>query len=166
MTRARRLVLVRHAKSSWKDPGATDFERTLHARGHRDAPVMGARLRARGVAPDVLVTSPAVRALATARILAREMGFPEAQIEPVERLYLAGTETLLDVIREFSEDASTAMLVGHNPGLTDLANLLTTSSFDNVPTTGVVEILYPDGLWTELVRQPVPLAQFDYPKKK
>lgn len=72
----KRLTLVRHAKSSWKDPSLDDFDRPLNQRGERDAPVMGRRLKARGARPSLILTSPAKRAKRTARLIAEAIGYP------------------------------------------------------------------------------------------
>ena len=120
----RELIIVRHAKSSWKDAGLDDRERTLNKRGERDAPEMGARLARRPDRPDLIVSSPAVRALETARIIARKLEYPRKKIMVEDRLYGAGIVELLDVIRNADDSVTTLMLFGHNPGLTELANHL------------------------------------------
>ena len=84
------LILVRHAKSSWKDASVYDHERPLNKRGKRDAPEMGARLKLRGCEPDLIVSSSAVRALETARTVAGEIGYPLGRIVVDERLYGRG----------------------------------------------------------------------------
>lgn len=85
----RQLTLVRHAKSDWSLPGQQDWDRPLNKRGQRDAPEMARRLRARKLKPDLVLASPAVRALTTAAIMARELKVPAAQVRQDERLYLA-----------------------------------------------------------------------------
>ncbi|MFM7274917.1 MAG: SixA phosphatase family protein, partial [Gammaproteobacteria bacterium] len=94
----KRLILCRHAKSSWADPGMADIDRPLNDRGKRDAPEMGRRLRERGVAPDLVVSSGARRARATARRIAAELGIDGDAVTIVERLYEASVATWLAVI--------------------------------------------------------------------
>src|SRR5258705_10067545 len=98
-----------------------DLDRPLNERGLKDAPRMGKRLRERGVHPDLMVSSPAVRALATCRALARELGYPEEKIKIDKRLYHAAEEQLLTVIKECGkfQDPGLVLIIGHNPGLTE-----------------------------------------------
>ncbi len=95
----KRVYLVRHAKSDWKRIGLADRDRPLNKRGKRDAPVMGQRLAARGVKPDLIVTSPAKRARKTAKVFAKELGYPKDEIVVEERVYEGGVEDLWDIIR-------------------------------------------------------------------
>ena len=118
----RTLILLRHAKSSWNEPGLSDRDRPLDARGERDAPRMGKRLAELGLDPDFVLSSPAVRALATAMSVARKLDCGRAQVRVDERLYAADEDDLLEVIREQGDKAKCVMLVGHNPGMTDLAH--------------------------------------------
>ncbi len=146
----KRLILVRHAKSSWKDPGLVDRDRPLNGRGRRDAPEMGRRLAARDVAPDVLVTSPARRARKTARKIADALGYPRDGILEEETVYEASLPDLLAVVRGLDPDWDEVLLVGHNPGLTDLANfLLPGRPFVNLPTCGVACVDLPVDGWDE-----------------
>lgn len=107
------LVLVRHAKSSWKDPGLADRDRPLNPRGRRDAPEMGRRLAARGT-PDRIVTSPALRAATTAAVIAEAVGYPEREIVEDERLYGAGSEEILEVIRGIEDRFERVFLLGQH----------------------------------------------------
>jgi len=117
------LTLLRHAKSGWNDPVARDFDRPLNDRGHRAAQTMGRWLRDHDLAFDHVVASPAVRVMETVAEVARGYG---RAIDPAwdRRIYLASGMTLLDVVQSLPDDADTALLVGHNPGLEDLAMLL------------------------------------------
>jgi phosphohistidine phosphatase len=161
----KRLVLLRHAKSSWRDSELADHERPLSGRGERDAPRMGGRLRRRGVAPDRVLTSHAQRALRTATVVARELDFPPARISVVPRLYLATPKQILDVVASQAEDVESILLVGHNPGLTELVNrLLPDLHLANVPTAGAVALEFDTERWSELERVSGRLAFFDYPK--
>jgi phosphohistidine phosphatase len=116
-----------------------DFDRPLNKRGLNDAPRMGKLLKERGVHPDLMVSSPAVRALATCRALATALGYPEDKIKVDKRLYHAAEDKLLTVIKECKvEDPGVIVVVGHNPGLTEFANRLLDEAIDNVPTCGIV----------------------------
>lgn len=158
------LILVRHAKSSWKDDSLADRDRPLNRRGKRDAPEMGRRLAARGGAPDLIVSSPAVRALTTARMIAEAVGYPEAAIREDERLYLAAATELLEAIRGLDDGHDRVFLFGHNPGLTELVNELSKPAVENVPTCGVVELRLTADRWVDVSPETVRRANFDTPK--
>jgi phosphohistidine phosphatase len=157
------LILVRHAKSSWKHADLPDRLRPLNKRGQRDAPVMGERLAKRGVAPNLIASSPATRAMATAKVIAREIGCPEEDIRADERLYGASAFELLEIIQELGDHLDRVMLVGHNPGLTDLADDLG-CNIDNVPTCGVVELAFDIDRWAQASEKDPVCVDFDYPK--
>ena len=159
------LLLIRHAKSSWDDPSLDDRDRPLNGRGKRDAPLMGALLKERGLSPDRIVSSPARRAFKTAKLIAAEIGFPVGEIGVDERIYLAEAKRLLDLIQGFHDDAAQIMLFGHNPGFTDLVNLLTDAGIGNVPTCGVASIDFAVDSWAAVSAGAGRLGFFDYPKR-
>jgi phosphohistidine phosphatase len=158
------LFIVRHAKSSWTDPGLDDFERPLNDRGERDAPRIGRVLAARGVSPDALIASPARRAWSTAQILAREIGFAPDEILAEPRLYDATVADVLQVIRSLDEAWQSAMILGHNPTFTTLVNTITNAHIDNVPTCGVAEIGLESETWSDFGKVMGDLRAFDRPK--
>jgi len=158
------LIIVRHAKSSWRDSGLEDRERPLNKRGERDAPEMGARLARRKDRPDLIVSSPAVRALATARIIARKLDYARKDIVLIERLYGAGLDELLDVIRKADESVATLLLFGHNPGLTQLANHLGPREIPNLPTCGVLHLRFDADIWAVVGFARGEEVLFDFPK--
>lgn len=158
------LIIVRHAKSSWRDSGLDDRERPLNKRGERDAPEMGARLARRKDRPDLIVSSPAVRALATARIIARKLDYARKDIVLIERLYGAGLDELLDVIRKADESVATLLLFGHNPGLTQLANHLGPREIPNLPTCGVLHLRFDAAIWAVVGFARGEEVLFDFPK--
>jgi phosphohistidine phosphatase len=161
----KRLTLVRHAKSDWSLSGQPDWDRPLNRRGQRDAPEMARRLRARKLRPDRILTSPAVRAVTTATIMARELKVSAGRIRQDERLYLASPADLLAVIRELAGDAKHLMVFGHNPGLTDFANRLSAGDrIDNMPTCAVFTALFNLKDWSALDWSSGAEAEFDYPK--
>lgn len=123
--RAKTLYLFRHAKSSWDDPGLSDFDRPLNKRGEKAAPLMGKVMRARDVCPSVVICSPAKRTRQTAKMALKKAGLDEAEIVFENGLYLATTGGLIEIIQKTDDLLSTAMLIGHNPGLSDLVYLLT-----------------------------------------
>ena len=161
----KRLTLVRHAKSDWSLPGQNDWDRPLNKRGQRDAPEMARRLRSRRLKPDLILSSPAVRALTTATVMARELKVPAAHVMQDERLYLASPADLLAVIRELGGEAKHVMVFGHNPGMTECANQLSAGDdIDNLPTSGVFTAQFDIAAWSELDLHSGQDAEFDYPK--
>jgi phosphohistidine phosphatase len=159
------LILVRHAKSSWKDAGLADRERPLNKRGKRDAPEMGERLASRKLKVDTIVSSPAKRALKTAREIAKKLDYPKDRIELDDRIYEAAPSELLQVVREWDDARKCVMMFGHNPGFTELANELGTEYIDNVPTCGVVELAFDVKSWKRVGKAKAAKMRFDYPKR-
>ena len=160
----KRLTLLRHAKSSWKEPSGSDVDRPLNRRGKRDAPDMGRRLAKARFLTDAVITSPARRARKTARLVASEIGFADGDIMTEERIYEADVGDLVGIVREFDETLSRVLLVGHNPGFTDLANRLSGERIPNVPTCGVVVIEFPVRSWKDVGRGKGRMVHFDFPK--
>ena len=143
------LLVLRHAKSSWDDPALDDHERPLNGRGKKDAPRVGAAIRARGLTPDLVVTSDAVRARITAETAASAAGY-HGDIVKEKRLYLAAPRDILAVLRGVPEtDTDTVMIVGHNPGLEELVAHLTGQP-EAMPTAGLAEIELPIDRWREI----------------
>lgn len=164
----KRLLLIRHAKSSWEDSTLADLERPLNARGLRAAPQMGKRLRERNIHPDLMITSPAIRASATCSILAEKLGFATTKIQTEPRLYHASEEQLLEVVRaipDLNDSEEIVVLVGHNPGLTEFANRLLGEHLLNIPTCGVVEAAISASSWAETTWGCGKMVSFDFPKK-
>ncbi len=161
----KKLYLIRHSKSSWKNPGLTDFERPLNKRGKLDAPFMGKLLAKRGVCPEIIFSSPAERALKSAKIIAEEIGYPLEEIVTQAAIYDAGVADLLEVVRDFDNIYREVMLFGHNPGIIGLVNYLSDFDLDNVPTSGVVCIEFNDLAWHRISRRSGTLVFFEYPKK-
>jgi phosphohistidine phosphatase len=160
------LTLLRHAKSSWGDSALSDRERPLNERGERDAPVMGRRIVEAGIRPSMIISSPAVRAWTTARIVAQEIGYPVEFLQRENELYLASLNTLLDVVCAQDNEFNHLMVVGHNPGLTDFANYLSPGLTNNLPTAGIVSVSLQGDDWKLYDRPASTLLTFDYPKKK
>lgn len=144
------LTLVRHAKSSWDDPVLDDFDRPLNARGERDAPRMAVHVQRALGSPDRIVSSPAVRALSTARVFADAFGMTAAHVDQRPRIYEASAETLLTLVQMLDDGDRHVMLFGHNPGFTDLAHRLARCSFDDMPTCAVVQIGFGVKAWSDV----------------
>lgn len=160
-----RLSLLRHANTEPAHPGQEDWDRALEARGRRDAPEMARRLKNRDLKPGKILTSPALRALATTSLVARELGIANHKIVQDERLYLADVKTLLATVRELGGTTKHLMVVGHNPGLTEFADALSSErSLDNMPTCAVYTLTFDIANWAELMLRTGVDAELDYPK--
>lgn len=164
--RLRSLTLIRHAKSSWDHPGLQDFDRPLNPRGLKNAPMMGQRLAAVNYRADTIISSPARRAITTAESIAVEIGFDPDHIVQNPLVYGAGLGALTEVVAGISNRIRHAVLVGHNPGITQLCNFLGDSRIDSLPTCGIARMEFDARGWEDVPRQKGRLAGFDYPKKK
>lgn len=161
----KKLFLVRHAKSSWDDPGLSDIERPLNKRGERDAPFMAILIKEKGIEPDLFLSSPAKRAFDTARFFAEAYGKDEKDIIVDDRIYEAGMRELSLVVEDIDDRYDSAFLFGHNPGLTNFANLLGSEYFDNMPTCSIVGIGFNVDSWKKIERGRGNTFLFEYPKK-
>lgn len=159
------LFLCRHAKSSWEYPELSDFERPLNARGHKDAEFMAKVLAQQKLRPGTIATSPAARALTTARMIAAGIGHPLEKLLVTERLYDASSQEILHVAQSLPDMVSVAMLFGHNPGMTWLANQLGAPQIDNIPTCGIVRFDSTAEQWDQITPANTQFAAFDFPKK-
>ena len=159
------LTIVRHAKSSWEDPTLRDRERPLNKRGERDAPIMGQRIAAAGIRPSLILSSPAVRAWTTAKLVAAQIAYPLEFLQQEPDLYMASVSDMLDVIVAQDNGFNSLMLVAHNPGLTDFANYLVPRLTSNLPTAGVVSVNIEQDNWSLYERPKTELIFHDWPKK-
>jgi phosphohistidine phosphatase len=160
----KRLTLVRHAKSSWKDPELADFDRPLSKRGKQDAPLMGERLAGLNPRPELIISSPAKRARKTAKLIARELELPDDRLILETEIYEAEPEILLKMVRGLDDRWAHVLLVGHNPGLTELGNLLADCGIANIPTCGVLCLDFDAEAWKSLGPRSGTLIFYDYPK--
>lgn len=152
------LYIARHAKSSWKDMSLSDFERPLNARGKRDAPFMADLLKDKNISPDLILSSPAKRAKKTAKQYHETLG---GELRFDEDIYEASLMNLLELVKEALQSVDSVMIVGHNPDLTALNDLFSDKSIFNIPTTGVVGIVFEDEVAPHKGKQ----LFFEYPKK-
>lgn len=162
------LTLLRHAKSTWNDPVARDFDRPLNPRGRRAARTVGAEMRARGLGFDRVVASPAKRVMETLGELEQTFGRLGTVYD--ERLYLAGTAALLDIIHETDDGVDRLLLVGHNPGLEELVlllardNKLRAEAAIKYPTATLAEIAFAVERWAAIAEDMGDLDRFIRPR--
>ncbi len=168
----RTLLLLRHAKSSWDDPTLGDFDRPLAPRGQKAALLMACYLRKKGLRPDLVLCSPALRARQTWSLVARRLG-DKIEVKDMRGLYLAPPSRLLDFIRRAPNAATCVMLVGHNPGMEHLAMALAgpeskpkalAQLHGKFPTAALAEIEFEVAAWSDVARGAGRLKRFIRPK--
>jgi phosphohistidine phosphatase len=163
------LYLLRHAKSSWSDPSLADHERPLAPRGERDAKRVAKHLRRLEVRPALVLCSSAARTRATAELIRPSLGGAPLEVE--EALYAAGSEALLERLRALPEGADSVLLIGHNPGLHELALTLASTGpelerlEEKFPTAGLATLLVRRSPWRELGRGDAELVGYVVPKQ-
>jgi phosphohistidine phosphatase len=165
----KRLIIVRHAKSSWDDSALKDIDRPLNKRGEKDAPRMAKRLKEQEIHPDIVLSSPAVRAIATCEAFCKILNYPVEKIQREKKLYHASEETLFEILKAIpdrKDNEEVVMIFGHNPGLTEFANTLMNEDIENIPTSGIVHCELNISKWQEIKPGCGDLEHFDFPKRK
>ena len=156
------LYLVRHAKAVKGDAALADRDRPLADRGREEAREMGKRLAERRVESDLLLSSPALRALTTAELIADELGWERKAIAVDDRLYASSAQGLLAVIRALDNELDTVMLFGHNPEFTELAHRLS-SEIVEMPTCAVAEFRFDTKTWSDIGTVRPAASTLDHP---
>lgn len=160
------LLLVRHAKSSWDNPGMRDIQRPLGPRGKRDAPRMAGLVREKGHLPDKLVSSSAQRAHDTAAYFARALDMDQWDILIKDEIYEALPDQLQEVVVKLDDEWDTVAMFGHNPGFTIYANRFSEGfRFDNVPTCGIVLIRAEVDHWSDFLPGNARIIEWYFPKE-
>ncbi len=157
------LLLLRHAKSSWDDSSLSDFDRPLADRGKRDAPRMGRALKDRGPVPDLIVSSPAARAKATAEAAIKSGGFA-ASLQFDQGIYDASTPELLRIVRRLPDESSCVLMVGHNPGFEELVYRLS-GAHERMTTAALAAIEFQVDRWEDVEDGQGKLLWFLTPKQ-
>ena len=148
----KRLTLMRHGNAQWKDPQISDFDRPLNRRGHSEAEAMGRRLMELQLVPTLLLTSTARRAAQTAEIVARELGVSGRNIRSEESLYLAAAEDILQIVQSTGPRIQHLMIVGHNPGISEVAHLLAPNrGIGNLNTAAACSFTFDTNSWSAVV---------------
>ena len=127
---------------------------------------MGDRLNAAGIRPSLILSSSAVRAWKTARLVAKQINYPVEFLQREPAIYHAGVNNLMDIVSAQDDGFNSIIIVGHNPGFTDLANELIPGLTSNIPTAGFVSVMIDTDAWDLRTRRSAKLIEFDYPKKK
>ncbi|RYY59239.1 MAG: histidine phosphatase family protein [Chitinophagaceae bacterium] len=160
----KKLLLIRHAKSSWADFSIKDFDRPLNERGKHDAPMMAKRLLDKKVSIDAFIASPAKRAKKTAELFIKAYNGDKDDIIVNEQLYLAEPPVFFEVISQVSDQHDTIAIFSHNNGITDFANQLTHTRIDELPTCGIFAVKIPIKHWKDFKDSDKEFWFADYPK--
>ncbi len=159
------LAIIRHAKSDWENEALSDFHRPLNVRGNSDAPEMAMRTKKAGYFPDLIITSPALRAYSTALYFASALCVAQQRLHLQEELYESDEKTYLKVISQTKPEVQTLFVFGHNPSVTALCNKLGDLTTDNVPTCGMVIFSLTIDRWSEVKHGIAKLLLYDFPKR-
>jgi phosphohistidine phosphatase len=146
----KRLTLMRHANAQWKDPQISDFDRPLNRRGTSEAEAMSRRLIELKLIPTVLLTSSARRAQQTADIVARELGMSARSMRSDESLYLAQVADILKVIQTIGPRIPHLMIIGHNPGITEVTNLFAPAARIELVTAAICSLTFDTRIWADV----------------
>lgn len=157
------LILIRHAKSSWKDLTLDDYARPLNKRGNKNAPMMAKRLKEQNLDIDLFLSSPAKRAMTTAQYFFNEFEH-EVPLTFNKEIYDASIHTLDNIIKNIDDSYETVCLFGHNPGLNLLASYYI-DHYENIPTCGIIHIQFDTTSWKDIDNSNALFIAFDYPKK-
>ncbi len=160
----KKLYILRHAKSSWDQPGLADFDRALNHRGLIAAPFMGELIAIKDYLPDLIISSPAKRARQTA-VIVKESSGANAELKFDERIYEASPQELRQIVSELSEEINSAMIVGHNPGIEGFINFLTGNQ-EPMPTAALASITLNIDKWSDLSADCGELQEIIRPKEE
>lgn len=161
----RDVLLVRHAKSNWDYPHLRDIERPLNDRGLRDGPWMANFFARRGPKPDLLISSPAVRALTTAAFFKVALDIDGEAFWIRDEIYEGAANNLLQLIQLLPEGVTRPMIFGHNPGLTMFVNYFSGGEFINIPTTGIVHLQADIEYWGDFSPNSAKVIAHYFPKE-
>ncbi|MDO5523690.1 MAG: histidine phosphatase family protein [Bacteroidia bacterium] len=145
----KKLLIMRHGKSAWDSEYLNDYDRPLNERGKKNAAEMGRFLLEECGKPELILTSSAKRAMETATLAAISLSYPQEKIEAGKELYLAETGEIMRSIANIHAEVNTCLLIGHNPGLTDLVNYFGLK-LDNLPTASVVHMEFDASTWKDI----------------
>jgi phosphohistidine phosphatase len=145
------LLILPHAKSSWKFPDLADHDRPLNKRGKRDAPKIGNLLKKKELVPDIIISSTAVRAEKTAKMVAKASKY-KGDVALSDSLYAAGPDAYIDVLRNLQNKYNTVLVIGHNPGLEELVKILSGEEHHVMPTCALAHIRLDIQSWSDIVQ--------------
>ena len=159
----KKLIIVRHSKSSWKDFSLSDFNRPLNKRGKTDGPIMSKYLSKQIKKIDIMHCSSSVRTVETSKFFKSEISFGKIFYD--DNLYHSSSNLILELIKNYSEKYSSLLILAHNPGLTNLLNNLTKANLDNLPTAGLAFIEFNCKHWKDICRDNSIIRDIKFPKQ-
>jgi phosphohistidine phosphatase len=159
------VYFVRHAKSSWEDMSLADQDRPLNKRGKRDASHMARVMAEQEEKPDVIISSPAVRAVKTSNQFRKAFRLKKSKYILEPRVYHGMPLGIMEVLMELAQDVSVVYIFGHNPGFTELVNHFSEEEIVNVPTTGICKVRFDITDWKQVTLENGKLEGFFYPKQ-
>ncbi|WP_235296073.1 SixA phosphatase family protein [Portibacter marinus] len=161
----KKIIFIRHAKSSWNSGASTDFDRPLNDRGRRDAPIMANKLK--DIIPEVdgIIKSPSRRTNQTAEFFIDAFGLNEQQVISERALYHSSLSTIMDHVQSLPAEWNTVLLFAHNPGMTYIAEYFGMYDVENVPTCGMTLVESNVKDWAALNNENSKIIAFEYPKK-
>lgn len=158
------LFLIRHGKSSWANESVSDYDRPLKDRGIEDAHKIVEHLKEKGVSPDLIISSPANRALSTAKIFSKVLEYSEEKILIKEDIYFGSSFEIKNTFKSLDNKVNTVFIFGHNPYITEVVNDYTDEIIINVPTSGTACITSEADTWLEFETKSPKMQYFYYPK--
>ncbi len=159
----KKLIIIRHSKSSWKDLSLSDFHRPLNNRGKNDAALMAEYLRKKYSEIDYLHSSSSVRTYETSKFFKNKIQFDKIKYD--DSLYHSSARSILYMINNYSESFTSALIIAHNPGLTNLINDISKMYLDNLPTTGVVDLDFNCTKWSHISSSNINYCESIFPKQ-
>lgn len=159
----KKLIIVRHSKSSWKDFSLSDFNRPLNKRGKTDGPIMSKYLSKQIKKIDIMHCSSSVRTVETSKFFKYEISFGKIFYD--DKLYHSSSNLILKLVKDYSEQFSSSLILAHNPGLTYLVNNLTNANLDNLPTTGLAFIEFNCRYWKDICADNSTIIDIKFPKQ-
>lgn len=142
------LLILRHAKSSWKHPELTDHDRPLNKRGKKEAPWIGKLIKNENLIPDLIISSTAIRAYTTAKAVAKACGYKD-DIVLYKSLYAAGPQAYFEALHGISDDYDKVLMVGHNPGIEELLEIIT-GEIHVMPTCSLAYLKLHISRWSDI----------------
>jgi len=157
------LIIVRHCKSSWKDPSLSDFDRPLNKRGNIDGELMSNYLREKEKKIDKLILSTSIRTRLTSKYFIEKIHFNS--ISYLDELYHASYSEIIKIISKIENNFNNIMVIGHNPGLTELINHFTDMRIYNIPTTGIIKVEFKEAKWSKITENKGKIVYKKFPKE-
>jgi phosphohistidine phosphatase len=161
----KKLIILRHGKSSWDDPLLKDFERPLNIKGKKRTIVIADYLKDKNIKPELIITSPAKRTKDTASIIVNNLNIDKSKLTENADLYFVDVEKYFETIFSTSNKINNLMLIGHNPMITDFCNYFLEEKINNLPTSGLCIIDFSTDKWEEISKSKYKLQHLIFPKK-